>query len=179
MARTTKVKMFRQALFTLGETIADLQKVLLKHTKEEIKVSEDLTSMYRRFRHNESMYRHLLHLQESQAKKGKQTTRMLQAICTGELKDGNLCNYKIRASMSTYMIGIPNCPNPFCKRKGKPFELQIDIEADAELIDEEVAIQMRDINALAKIKLSKLSDEEKAIQAEWEKSVRADDPLPL
>lgn len=45
-----------------------------------------------------------------------QTTRLLLAYCPS-------CQYKIRASASTYYIGVPPCPNPDCELLGHTMEV--------------------------------------------------------
>lgn len=55
----------------------------------------------------------------------KQSARLILAFCTGNLRDGSPCDYKIRASMSTYLRGVPCCPDAMCDRKAKPFEIEI------------------------------------------------------
>ena len=73
--------------------------------------------------------------------KKKQSARMVLAYCEGELKDGTPCEYKIRASMSTYLRGVPCCPDPMCNRKSKPFTVQ---EKDAD-IEQAIADMMEGI----------------------------------
>lgn len=73
--------------------------------------------------------------------KKKQSTRLILAVCMGELKNAegilySQCEYKIRASMSMFMRGVPCCPDASCTRKSKPMEVQIADDQIEDVVEE-------------------------------------------
>ena len=99
---------------------------------EEIRDDAELYRLFLLKKNYEVQIANVYKLFESNGK--KQSARLILAFCTGTLKDGEPCDYKIRASMSTYLRGVPCCPDVMCNRKSKPFEIEIkDKEIDQEL----------------------------------------------
>lgn len=116
----------------LESAIDVIRAELAQHTDKQINNDDELLRKRNHLRMLEMQLKGIYDLFVGGAK--KQKARLILAECHGELKDGSPCGYKIRASMATLMRGVPNCPDPMCKRKGKPFEVEIrDDEIDGQI----------------------------------------------
>lgn len=129
MARSKKEQInikLHTAKQALEMAIVALEDELKGITDEQIRDNPELFKKAQRLRQHRIMLENIMKLYEGKNK--KQGSRMVLALCMGEnpAAENGLCEYKIRASMSMYLRGVPNCPDPNCKRKGKPLEVQMD-----------------------------------------------------
>lgn len=124
-----KLTTARDALLS---AIKRLDEELKPFTKETVRDNEKAYKLWLQRDLLNGQLLAIMKLYESSGK--KQKARLILAFCTGTLKDGSACDYKIRASLSVYMRGVPTCPDPMCDMHGKAFE----VETKDEEIDQQI-----------------------------------------
>jgi hypothetical protein len=172
-----KLEMAKQALVSV---IQHLDEQIGNKTQDECFKDKEMRRLWEQRNHAQSQLVSILKLYSSSSK--KKGSRLILAVCGGELKDGEFCLYKIRASMMMYLRGIPSCPDPLCKHHGKPLEVQLkDEEIDSELektLGEEILDDIARKEKRAKETAEKFDGKKKEIKTEddieWEKA-RAQD----
>lgn len=120
------------AIRTLEKELAGIDPAVIRGTPELFTASLRLIQHKRNLEDIEKLFGTL---------KKKQSTRLILAVCMGELKNAEgiryqQCEYKVRASMSMFMRGVPCCPDASCTRKSKPMEVQIPDEQIDAVVEE-------------------------------------------
>lgn len=138
MARSKKEQInikLETAKRALEAAIQGLEEELAHHKEDKIRETPELFKKSLRLRSHRIALEGIMKLYDSSKK--KQGTRLILAVCLGmnPAQENGMCDYKIRASMSTFLRGVPNCPDPNCKNKGKPLEVQMqEDDIDAALV---------------------------------------------
>lgn len=118
----------------LEQSIEVLRGELEGLNQEQIRDNPALYKKWLRLGTAELSLKNIMRLFE--AKKKKQGSRMVLAVCEGEFKvggdAGEPCFYKVRASMSMYLRGIPNCPDERCSRFNRPLNVEMPDEMNGE-----------------------------------------------